>query len=133
MTNPYEIFENNRELECEKGVVIEYPGFSFTILRAGGTNTKYDEALARKLRPIANQISFGSMEEGAAKKIYAEVYAETVIVGWDNMADRQGNPLEFNFDNCVQVLLDLPDLFIDIKKQANSLATFKADKDIEKN
>jgi len=56
----------------------------------------------------------------------AEVYAETVLLGWTGVADENGTPLPFTKENCVKLLTDLPDLFRDIQEQAQRVANFRA-------
>lgn len=127
MTNPYSLFKTDENLEAKKGVVLEYPGFSITIHRAGGSNKKYVQALAEKMKPYRKKLENGLLDEDTATKLLIDIYAETIIVGWDNVADEHGNILKFSKENCVKLLTDLPELFKDIQEQANDIAIFKAE------
>ena len=45
------------------------------------------------------------------ERIVKEVYAETVVIGWENVEDADSNPMDFTVPNCVKLFEDLPDLF----------------------
>lgn len=124
----YDQFETNREAETEKGVVLDYGAAGkIRIHRAGGGNQKFKNYTSAKLKPYTRQISAGTMDEEVSRKLTADIYARTVIVGWEGVLDRSGNVLEFNYDNVVKILMDLPDLFEDIQRAAQDAANFRAD------
>lgn len=125
MTGPYDLYETDPELESGKGVEIPYKGFSVTIHRAGGANRRYQKVLNEKMELVRNNATDGTLSDEDALRISAEVYAETIIIGWKNVKDRDGKPLKFSKENVVKVLTDLPDFFQDIQFKANSLAQFK--------
>lgn len=125
MSNPYDFFGTNKELESGKGVTLEYPGFSITIHRAGGGNKKFSQVLAAKMRPHRQRFERGLLDDETSHKILLETYAESVVVGWNGVTDADGNPLEFNTANCIKLFTDLPDLFDDVKDQANKVSVFR--------
>ena len=127
MTNPYELFATNQDLEAGKGVTLEYPGFEIIIHRAGGANKKFAKVLAEKFKPHRKKHEQNILDEDIANQILVEAYAESVIVGWNKVKDKEGKDMPFSVENCIKLLLDLPELFKDIQEQANSFATFKAD------
>ena len=55
----------------------------------------------------------------------AETYAESVIIGWKGVKDRDNKPLKFTKENVVKLLIDLPELFTEIQKRATAFGTFK--------
>lgn len=133
--SPYDIYETDETLESGKGVEVEYPFGTFIINRAGGANKKFAKVFNEKLKPHMRKHQQGILEDEIKEKILAETYAQTVIIGWKNVHDRDGKKLNFSFKNCVKLLTDLPDLFTDLQLQANDFATFKAEQEsiIEKN
>lgn len=123
--SPYDLFKNNENLEAGQGVTLEYPGFSITIHRAGGANKKYAQILSAKMKPYRHQIDRGILDEETSKRILIESYAEGVVVGWKDVKDSDGNEMIFNKENVVKLFTDLPDLFADIRSQADNVALFR--------
>lgn len=101
------------------------PDVKIQIARAGGGNTRYNKVLEFKTKPYRRQIQTETISDADYQAIMREVYAETVILRWEGVTDREGNPLPFSKENVVQVLKDLPDLFTDIQQQANKVALFR--------
>lgn len=127
MTSPYNLFATNQDLEAGKGVILDYPGFSISIHRAGGANKKYAQALVNKMRPHRHKVQNGTMDEEVAQKLLIEVFAETVVTGWENVKGKDGKEIPYTKENCVKLLTDLPELFKDIQDQATSIAIFKSE------
>jgi hypothetical protein len=127
MKGPYAL-ETDKDLEAGRGVVLDYPKyeFSITIHRAGGANAKFQRVASAKLAPHRRKIEAGVMDEAEANAIWADIYSEAVIVGWDGVVDRDGKPLPFNKKNCVQVLTDVPHILKDVMKCAEDVEMFKA-------
>lgn len=89
------------------------------IARAGGANVAFSKLVEQKLKPHKRAVQTDSLDKAVADNIMKDVYASTVVVGWENMEDENGEPLEFTKDNVLKVLNDLPDLWADV--QATSL------------
>lgn len=124
MSNPYKIFGTDKTLESDKGVTLDYDGFSITIHRAGGSNRKFGQVLATKMKPHRQRFERGLLDDETSNKILLETYAEAVVVGWSNVTDENGKKLPFSVKNCIKLFTDLPDLYEDVKNAANSAATF---------
>lgn len=127
MSSLYEAFSTNKKAEVE-GIILEYPdcgGAEIRIARAGGENKKFLRAIEKAAKRHRSQIRTDTLGVDTNRRIMQEVYAETVILGWENVTDRDGNPLPFNKENCLQLFQDLPALWDDIVEQANSIALFR--------
>lgn len=142
----YDTFDTDKNLELS-GVEVRYNDVKFIISRAGGSNKKFKKHFAHKIKPFRSQIENESMDDSVAAEVMAEVYAETVILGWksiakdekgkpmfnadglpvwvDKMPDRDGNLMEFNTKNCVALLIALPELFRDLQYMASKTANFR--------
>jgi hypothetical protein len=132
----YDVFQTDMDLE-KTGIKIDYGPFYFVIARAGGNNKRYGARLDALLKPYRRAIQTETMDEEVAKGLMAQAYAETVVLGWGS-PDKDGKPvdgkvpgkdgklLDFTVANVKQVLLDLPDLFRDIREQAEKAALFRA-------
>ncbi len=131
----HDLFGTNKELEAGKGVMLEYPGFTITINRAGGSNKKYGAVLTRLMKPHRQKFERGLLDDETSEKILLQAFAEGVVVGWSGNIGPGGKKAAFSTDACVKVFEELPDLYADVRTQAMSAATFReeTEKTEEKN
>ena len=126
----YAQFETNTNLE-QDGVDLEYVNGDdtqvITIARAGGSNSRYTRAIDRLTKPHRRHISNGSMDPKQMEKILVEVYAESVVLKWSGVTDREGVELPFTKANAIKLFTDLPDLFRDVKEQAENMQLFRVE------
>ena len=128
----YSQFQTDKSVEKE-GVVLEYgmnsknKPISIRIARAGGANTHYAKLLESKIKPYRRQIQNETLDNAVAEKLTKEVYAQSVVLGWENVEDKEGNELIFNQENFIKLMDDLPDLWSDLQSQANRAALFRAE------
>jgi hypothetical protein len=122
----YTQFATSKDLESGVGVILNYGQLGkIRINRAGGNNQKFKNYTRAKLAPYTRQIAAGTMDEEVSRALTADIYAKTVILDWEGIRGRNGELLPFTYDNCVQLLADLPDFFDDIQKAAQDVATFR--------
>jgi len=140
--NPYKMFKTDGTVETE-GLWLDYGDFEIRIARAGGANTKYKNALKARLKQYKHQVENDLMSDEVSRKLMAGIYADTIILGWrTKVRDGEGNvtgyndgfipdendePMEWNRENCVKLLMDLPVMFTDIHSQANSVSNWRAE------
>lgn len=128
----YKQFKTDNTLEKE-GILLEYGTNSkgdpicIRIARAGGANAQYAKRMETRVKPYRRQIQNETMENALVERIVKEVYAETVVLGWENVEDENGQPMQFNEKNCVKLFDDLPDLFRDLQEQSQRAALFRAE------
>lgn len=126
----YKKFETDRSLE-KTGITLDYGPNSkgntveIRIARAGGANDQYLKRLEAKAKPHRRAIQHETVEREQLNQIVREVYAETVVLGWTNVEDRDGNEMAFTRENVLKLFTDLPDLYTDIQEQAQSAALFR--------
>lgn len=122
----YKTFKTDETIEATDGVTLDYgEAGKFTIHRAGGSNQKFKNYANAKMKPYTRQIQQGTMDDKVAAELNAEIFARTVIVGWEGVTGPDDQPLAFTHDNCKQLLIDLPDLFQDIQKAAQDASLFR--------
>lgn len=122
--SPYAQFKTDESIE-KKGVNLDFGSFAIRIARAGGSNKAYAKALMKHLKPYRKAIAAGTMDPKKQQAVMAEVYADSVILGWANVTDKDGKVMEFNHENVVKLLTDLPELFNQIIADAENYRLFK--------
>ncbi len=130
MSGLYNHFKADENIE-KTGIVVQYGENSkgkpmeVRIARAGGSNVRYSKVLEHKIKPYRRQLQNETLDSNIQDRILREVYAETVILGWENMEDKENNDLSFSRENVLFLLADLPDWFKDVQEQANKFALFR--------
>lgn len=132
MSGLYQAFETNKDLE-NSGIELDYGKNSkgapirIKIARAGGANKRFAKVLDRLLRPYKRQLANDQLSDDVAKDVMIQAYADSVVLGWEGVEDREGNPMEFSRDNVVRLFNDLPELFLDVQQQSQKAALFLVD------
>ena len=90
-------------------------------------NPKFQKVSERVWKPYQRRIS--TMTPAQRLPLLAEIYAESVLVKWENVTDENGNELEFNKENAVKILLDLPDMFDRLVMVADDVSEFGGEVD----
>lgn len=131
----YKTFGTSADLE-QSGIWLQY-GYAdvpegeparpirIRISRAGGNNTKFARIMEAKTRPYRRSIQTETLDNKIAESLFREVYAEAVILGWENVQDADGKDLPFTRENVIKVLTDLPDLYQDIREAAAKATLFR--------
>lgn len=97
------------------------------IARAGGANKAFQRVLAAKTRPYRRQIEQNTMSNSVMEALICEVYADTVVLDWENVEDEQDNPMDCTRENIIKLFTDLPDLFADVRAGAADSSAFRAE------
>jgi hypothetical protein len=119
----YDLFETDDNLES-KGIALKFGPATFFCKRAGGANTAFDAAFEAKTRNMSSRLQLSALSNEQSDAILREVYAESVVTGWEGVTDREGKPLEFSVSNFVQVMKDLPTLWKALRTEAANHENF---------
>lgn len=123
--NIYALFETDSTME-QQGVVVDFgPYGRFKVARASGSNIKYAAAFKRLNKPYQKMLKRNTMPEALAKKLLAQVYAESIVLAWEGILGRDNQPIPFTKENVVKVLLDLPDLFTQIIAESQNAESYR--------
>ena len=131
MSSLYTQFQTDKNVEKD-GVVLTYgmnskkKPIEIRIARAGGANIRYSKLLEAATKPYRRQLQNETMDNDLAEQITQKVYAQSVVLGWENVEDENGVEMAFTVDNCMKLFKDLPDLWNDIQVQATRAALFRA-------
>lgn len=129
----YEQFKTSPELE-QKGILIDYGTFRVRVARAGGSNKRFLKLLEAKIKPYRRALATETMDNDRGMELLREVYAEAVVISWETKVGDEfksgieapdGKLLPFSKENVLLTFNNLPDLFNDIKEQADKAALFR--------
>lgn len=127
--NVYTRFGTEPKLE-ERGVVMDYDladgsTFSIKIKRAGARNEEWKRLYNEIVKPRADDIIEGKVSEKENKILLAEVWAKSVVVGWANIKDSEGNEVPFSVENCYELFCFMPDLLNDVINDSHNRSNFQ--------
>ncbi len=122
----YDLFERDEDMET-KGIWQNFgPYGKFLIARAGGANARFLSMLSKTMEPYQRQIQKNMLPEDVANELLINVFARTVILGWEGVIDKDGKAIEYSYEACVKLLTDLPDFFIDMREEATRIQNFRS-------
>ena len=132
--NPYEKYHVD-ENTTKQGVVFEDEDVRVHVTFAGTENSRYDKMLKLKLKPFETQIRNDNFSDAAFHKVLGEVYAATVVIGWEvlnekdewvpGIYDEEGNIIDFNEANVIKAFSLGQRLFSDVIKVATNFNLFR--------
>lgn len=120
----YDRYEIDKNLE-NSGIWIDYGGDGrFLVARIGSGTSAYDKRLKYKMKPYRRQLDNDTLDENLLLKITTETFAETALMDWDGIRDREGNILPFSKENAKVLFADLPNLALDLMGQARDFQNY---------
>ena len=126
----YSLFETDSSKEVQGFELTLYDG-DFEIVcilaRAGGSNKRFANRLSALLKPYERAMRSGSLSDEKSAEIMSQALAETVVVDWKNVQDREGNDLPCTVENVKQILMDLPELRQVVFDESQNHANFAAE------
>ena len=100
----------------------------FLIARQGGGNSPYLKELEREIRPLRRSSKNGTqLDPEIQKQILIRVLAKTVLVGWENVLDRAGNPLPYSVENAIDLLSAIDVVFDYVQEESALLSNYRAE------
>lgn len=124
-------FKTDPDLET-KGIFINFGEtkdgriINFRLARAGGSNKAYEKAMELATKPIRRQLMNDTVDNAQLLRITRKVFAETVVLGWENVEDEDDKPIPFSKENCLKLFEELPDLFLDVQEQARKAVLYRS-------
>ncbi len=125
MTGIYKLYLTDKELE-KKGFwhpITE--DCKFLLARAGGSNTKFGNVLQVKTAPHRRKMEDDKLDLELANRLMIETFAESVVLDWTGVTDPTGKKIKFSKTHAVNLLLDLPDLFDELRDAASKQSNYR--------
>lgn len=131
MTNLFAKYEADPKKETE-GVEIDIDGAVFICRRAGGGNRRYRAAIGMGVAKSGMSERLNSADQDVAlaaeDEVTIEAFADSVILGWRDVTDRDGNPWEYSRENFVTLMNSCPEVFLFLRSHARDIDNFRASK-----
>lgn len=109
----------------EIGVNSQGETIAFQIARAGGQNIRYAKAIEAKTKPYRMQIQAGTIDPEIAARLMREVFAESVVIGWEGVEDENGHLLTYSTEAAATLFEQLPELYALLQEQAQNVALYR--------
>jgi hypothetical protein len=107
----------------ETGSWGEFQGSKFLITHI--SNLRFQRALARLQQPHRRKIDTGSMDPALSKDLMCKAMSEALVLDWQNVVDKDKNPVPFNVDNCYKALSRDPEFREFVTDYAINLQNFR--------
>jgi hypothetical protein len=128
----YKQFATNTEKEIE-GIEVQMTEAenadgsipTFVVSRMGKSNKRYSKALETATRPYRRQIELGTMKNYKAEEIFLGVFCDTVLKGWKNVRDENGEDMPFTKQTATKLFKDLPEVYERLQEEAKLSANFR--------
>lgn len=100
---------------------------TFILARTGGANVAYSKALEVETRPYRRQIELGTLKPEIAEEALLKVFCKTIVKGWSNVQDEDGNVIAFSEQAAIELLgkEDMKDLYSRLRDEANTAANYR--------
>jgi hypothetical protein len=98
----------NGNTETE-GTEYIYRGISLIVARAN--NTEFKKVFRDAMKPFKDEFDAGRLDEKQSNKIMIECTAKTILVGWNDFKDVDGQDWDYNVDNAISLLTDDSDAY----------------------
>jgi hypothetical protein len=130
MPNLFEQYELD-PAKRQNGVPVEFAGSTFFCRFAGSGNRSYRFASAAEVSAspeLAQKLDTGTEQEKmeAEDVLTMRAFFGNVVVGWEEVLDRSGSPLEFNRENYLDLMGSCPMVWEYVRMEARSLDNFRA-------
>lgn len=97
-------------------------------------NPRFTRAFRRIIGPYEVQIDTGRLDPDKAETLWAEVFAESILVDWEGFTDDEGNPIPYSkaeAQKALTAMRNLRDLVRSLSEKAEVFRAAQLDEDAE--
>lgn len=125
-------YQTDRNLEIkgisyEVGETDDGKPITFVLARAGGHNVDWTKAVAKGARGKERKLNPSAVDPVAAKQLILSAFVDSVLLGWSNVTDLDGNEIPFNRENALHLMRELPDLFSELLSVAQDSTAYRVE------
>jgi hypothetical protein len=96
------------------------------VARAGTGNDRYQQEIAKKIYGLQGVVSFDNLPAEQRRRIWQEIYADSIIKDWEGVRDEEGNPVPFNRENVLEFLGTFDEIWERIFSVSRDFSNFKS-------
>ena len=115
---------NKYKQTSSNGVWTEYLGGKFIIAKSG--TARHVKIQADVFDPVKHLMNLPSFKDDDRKKLYAEVVAKSLLVGWRDMVDDDGNEIPYSVEAAQEMVLEIPELLEFVTQFSINHANYRA-------
>lgn len=121
------VYERHDDIEAETGIDVQFPnGITFTVLRAGGANQRYQRALIKHMTPaIRRKIESSRLTPDEEQSLWRSIYVDSVIIDMKGVTSG-GKKVPYSQDSVAALLEAAPDMLEELRNTADKLSSFRA-------
>jgi hypothetical protein len=125
MSNPVYKYGVDRAREAQGSEVV-IDDMTFKVRSASASNRGYRYALAIAASKHRDELKADTARAfDLHEDVLIEAFADGVILGWNGVDGEDGQPLEFNRENCIHIMQSCPAIWDQIKEVALDDDRFK--------
>lgn len=129
MTNLRQKYATDPDKE-RNGIRVPIEDSVFFIRRMGGNNHAWRYALATSMDKHRHEAVNGNRADvlavfDATERSLQDAFVATCLIGWENVPDTNGTPLEFSQEAAAALLLECPDVWVQLRNAAQSIESFR--------
>lgn len=124
----YELYETDLTKEVEGFWHNVTKKISVKMARAGGANLAFTKAMefkTREHRKRGGALEGNEMDIDLVTGIMKEAFAETIILDWKGITNKEGKKVPFSVAAAKKLIADLPDLYNELRDAAGLAANFR--------
>ncbi len=96
---------------------------TFILAATSRNNQKYNVALEKAVKPFKNNLK--DLPNEKAFDLYLKVFIDTVLKGWRNIQDKNGQGIPYSKETAYELFKKLPRLYDKLTADAADIETFK--------
>ena len=128
--NIYTAYETDKAKERDGAWVRDVrPGLHLRITRM--PNPAYNKLFGELIAPHRVQFERDSLDDEVLRDVITQCLAETVLVDWEGLEDRDGEPVTYSVAKARKLMTELPDFRDDVLSLARNRDLFKAKEEDE--
>lgn len=128
MENIFDLFETDQS-KVKDGIEIKVAGVTFICRPSDTTNQFYNAELAAIHKRFAVELKTGTLSEEQSSDLMLRVFAKTVLIGWKNLKDRDGETIEYSEEAAFSLLKKMPKLHSFLNDYLRETKDFNAHKE----
>lgn len=120
----YDLFDSKADLERD-GKWFSLGTMQFKLARSGGNNVEFLKSFRKRMLPMKKLIDSNQLPEKQSQRLLAQVLSEAVVRDWKDVIGRDGQPIPYSKDACLQLFTELPNLMLAVNQIADNFENFQ--------